>query len=119
MSYTRKTDGLYVGDDGRIYNHQRYKTMIFWSPQMISDLKRYFPTTLNEELAGILNVSPRTMVRKARELGLEKDKVWLRAIWEERRLMAHVESKRRGYPGSFKKGNMIGVEYRFKKKGEE
>lgn len=119
MSYTRKKDGLYVGDDGRIYNHQRYKTMIFWSPQMIADLKRYFPTTLNEELAGILNVSPRTMVRKARELGLEKDKVWLRAIWEERRLMAHVESKRRGYPGCFKKGNMIGVEYRFKKKGEE
>lgn len=119
MSYTRKRDGVYVGSDGRLYNHQRYKTMIYWSPQMIADMKRYYPTTLNEELAGILNVSQRTLTRKARELGLEKDRSWLREIWEERRLMAQVESKRRGYPGCFKKGNMIGAEYRFKKKGEE
>lgn len=119
MSYTRKKDGIFRGADGRCYEHRGYRTMIYWTPQMIADLKRYFPTTLNEELAGILNVSQRTLTRKARELGLAKDTGWLRAIWEERRLMAHVESKRLGYPGSFQKGTKIGQAYWFKKKVEE
>ena len=32
---------------------------------------------VNEELAGILGVSQRTLIRKARELGLEKNSQWL------------------------------------------
>lgn len=71
---------------------------------MIDYLRRYYPTTLNEELAGCLGVSQRTMIRKARELGLEKDPEWLRDIWDERRKLAHIISKRKGYPGGFKKG---------------
>lgn len=43
---------------------------------MISELKRYFPTTKNKELAELIGVSERTIVRKARELGLEKDAEW-------------------------------------------
>lgn len=116
MAYIRKKDGLYRREsDGRIMLHDRYSTSIFWSPQMISDLKRYFPTCTNDECAGILGVSPRTVIRKARQLGISKDPDWLRQIYEERRLMAHIASKKAGYPGTFKKGNMIGFEYRFKK----
>ena len=29
---------------------------------------------------------------------------WLAAVWEERRRLAHVISKRKGYPGGFRKG---------------
>ena len=71
---------------------------------MLDYLKQNFATTMNEELAGCLGVSTRTMIRKARELGLEKDKAWLASVWEERRKMATVESKRKGYPGGFPKG---------------
>lgn len=88
----------------RIVTKDHYATRIFWNRDMLDVLRRDFATTLNEELAGMLGVSMRTMIRKARELGLQKDPRWLAAVWEERRRMAHVESKRLGYPGSFQKG---------------
>lgn len=91
-----------------------HSTTIFWSPDMISTIRRYFATTFNDELAGILGVSPRTMLRKARELGLQKDKFWLLNVWNERRKWANSSSRRKGYPGAFKPGNEIGKEYRFK-----
>ena len=103
---------------GRTFIHDGYSTSIFWNTQMIADIKRYFPTTKNDELAGMLGISPRTLIRKARELGLEKDTEWLQGVWEEHRMIAHAISKKKGYPGCFQKGNMIGVEYRFKKKIE-
>ena len=71
---------------------------------MLDYLKQHYATTLNEELAGCLGVSRRTMIRKARELGLQKDKAWLASVWEKRRKMATVESKRKGFPSGFKKG---------------
>lgn len=63
---------------------------------MLDFLKANYATTLNEELAGCLGVSVRTLVRKAREIGLEKDQSWLRRIWDKRRLIAHVVSKKDG-----------------------
>lgn len=90
--------------DGRIYEHRGYSRRLFWSPQMIHELRTMYPTTLNDELAGLLGVSVRTMIRKARELGIEKDQRWLSEVWEERRLMAHAASKCLGYPGGFQKG---------------
>lgn len=74
MAYQKKKDGLYYNSGkGKIMEHKGYATSIHWTPQMIADLRRWFPTTLNEELAGILGVSQRTMIRKARELGLQKN----------------------------------------------
>ena len=94
MAYQRKKDGLYHDPDtGRVMEHQGYATRIHWNGNMISFLRRHFATTLNEEMADCLGVSMRTMIRKARELGLEKDPEWLRKVWEERRMMAHVISK--------------------------
>lgn len=45
-----------------------------------------------------------TVVRKARELGLEKDPVWLAGIWDERRIMANAKVRRTGNGGQFVKG---------------
>lgn len=100
----------------RIMVHNGCSVRIFWSPSMISYLQKHFPTTKNQDLSEALGVSPRTITRKARELGLEKNSEWLQGVWDEHRLMAQAESKRKGYPGGFKPGNEIGKEYRFKKK---
>lgn len=104
---------------GRIMEHQGYAMRIFWSRDMLDYLRQHYATTLNEELAGCLGVSVRTMIRKARELGLKKDPEWLAAVWEERRQLAHIASKRMGNPGSFKKGFRNNPDGEFKKGHKE
>ena len=116
MEYKKVPDGKrYHPSYGRIVEHQGYATRIFWNKDMLDYLKQHYATTFNDELAGCLGVSPRTMIRKARELGLQKDEKWLAAVWEERRKMAQVESNRKGYPGGFKKGVRYNPDGEFKK----
>lgn len=113
--YTRKKDGIYRDPStGRTMQHQGYATRIYWSKDMTDYLRRHFPTTLNDELAGCLGVSPRTLIRKARELGLQKDPIWLAAVWEERRRMAHSANKAHGYPNAYKKGQRANPDGEFK-----
>lgn len=113
--YQRKKDGLYHDPaTGRTWEHQGYATRIHWNPAMLTFLRRHYATTFNEELAQCLGVSPRTMIRKARELGLVKDPEWLRRIWDERRHMAHAVSKRKGYPGTYRKGERASPNTEFK-----
>lgn len=100
----------------RLVVHNGCSTRILWSANMISMLKRYFPITRNEEVAELIGVSPRTIVRKARELGLEKDSNWLKDVWNYNRMDAQAASKRKGYPGAFKPGNRVGEKRQFKKK---
>jgi len=113
--YVKKPDGVFLHPSyGRVMEHRGYSTRIYWNGVMLSDLRRYYPKMLNEELAGLLGVSVRTMIRKVRELGLEKDPKWLAGIWEERRLWAQIAARRKGHPGAFKKGGTVGASYRFK-----
>lgn len=107
---------FYSSKHGRIVTRDHYSTRIFWSKDMLDYLKANYATTLNEELGGCLGVSPRTVIRKARELGLSKDKEWLRKIWDERRMIAHIVSKTKGYPGSFQKGQHASPATEFKPK---
>lgn len=118
--YNRKNkvkDGIFLRKSkGRIIEHKGLATRIFWSPSMLSYLQRHFPNTKNEELAGAIGVSVRTMVRKARELNLKKDDEWLADVNNENRVLANAESKRKGYPAAFKPGCTVGKDYWFKKK---
>lgn len=108
MGYKRKPDGIFYDEEkGRLMEHRHYSKRIYWSPDMLSLLRREFSTSFNEELAGMLGVSLRTMIRKARELGLTKDPKWLADVWNERRFWAHAMSKKKGYPGSFKPGKRL------------
>lgn len=100
----------------RLVTRQHYSTSIFWSEQMLAYLKDNFATSLNDDLSDWLGVSVRTMLRKARELGLSKDTAWLSSVWKERRLMAHAASKAKGYPGAFRKGQHASPETEFKKR---
>lgn len=115
MAQKKVKDGVYYHHKfGRVMEHQGFATRIFWSPTMLDYLRRNFATTLNEELAEWLGVSQRTMLRKARELGLEKDAKWLLEIWEDRRLLAQSALKRKGYPGTFQKGEHRNPAHEFK-----
>ena len=112
----KKPDGIFLDRmTGRVYEHRGYSKRIYWSRQMVDDLKAMYPTTLNEDMAHIVGVSVRTMIRKARELGLRKDEEWLLGVWNERRMVAHCVNKVHGNSGMFKKGCHASPATEFKK----
>lgn len=78
---------------------------------MISDLKRYFSTTKDREMRDLLGVTISTLRRKAKSLGLRKDKEWLRKTNQELARIAFAFHKAKGYPGSFKKGVRYGRQF--------
>ena len=67
------------------------RASIYWTPNMISDLKRYFPTTKNAELVELFGVSLRSITRQARILGLTKDKAYLHSIKKESGWMGNIK----------------------------
>lgn len=114
--YREKHPGglTYDRDTGKLWMRKGRGRSLVWTSQMLSDMRRLFARTKNDELAGILGVGVRTMVRKARELGLEKDGEWLRTIWKENVRMAHMMSRALGYPGGIKKGDHRNPDGEFK-----
>ena len=69
---------------------------IYWSANMLSELKRYYPTTKNAELADYFGVSHRTINRKAAELGLKKNKKFIADVSTENGYYALVKQKSNG-----------------------
>lgn len=97
-------DRIYMGEDGRLMDHRGVRTSIYWSSYMLETLKRLYPTTKNEDLAVILNVSSRTLIRKARELGIHKDADWQRETSRNHARLAIFQNKIRRNSGMIKKG---------------
>lgn len=87
---------------------------IEWTDEMLSTIRAKFATAYNKELAEELGVSWRTLVRKARELGLEKEAGFLDKRRGEITKMAQVA--RPENPTKGQKGFVIpgGEKYRFK-----
>lgn len=83
---------------------------------MCEKLIRLFPRTRNEECAELLGVSPRTVVRKARELGLAKDKDWFVELARNNCRTMRVLNLCRGNSGQFKKGQHASPDTEFKKR---
>jgi hypothetical protein len=103
--YKKVKDGVYLHPKfGRVMEHKGYATRIFWSKQMIDYLRRHFATTTNNELAGWLGVSERTMIRKARQLGLQKNPEWQSNLSRQHCKLAHAAALKAGNPGGFKTG---------------
>lgn len=94
----------YNADTGRKILKQGYSRKIYWDGNMLSVLRRYFPNTRNEEVAEMLGVSPRTVVRKARELGIYKDPDFCKDMSRQAALLAYSKNKREGYKNLFPKG---------------
>lgn len=100
-----KKDGVYHNPEtGQNIQKKGYAHSIYWDGNMLSILRRYFPNTRNEEVAEMLGVSPRTVIRKARELGIYKDADFVRKTWRENAMLANVKNRREGYKNLFPKG---------------
>lgn len=67
---------------------------IFWTPRMLKTLKDFFPIMFNKPLARWIGVSPSSLHRKARALGLTKRPGFLEDRRQEIHAMA-AESLRR------------------------
>lgn len=92
-----------------------YRPKIDWTPEMISELTRRFPVDFNKDIAADFGISWRSVVRKARELGLEKKQGFL----EENRqdIVKKLMKVRKPNPKQQGKGFVIpnSEKYRFKK----
>lgn len=103
--YHRVPDGIkYDQKTGRFYLHQGLARRIYWNKQMIDDLKRLYATTKNEDLADILGVSQRTLIRKARELKLYKNPAWQHSNSMCHLKMAQLTNSIKGVKSPFQKG---------------
>ncbi len=112
----KKPDGIFGNSrTGQVVEHRGFSVRIYWSDYMVEKLKRLFPTTKNEELAVELNVSPRTMIRKARELGIEKDKSWMAAHSRMNCKTMQIINKCCGNSGMIKPGEHRNPAGEFKK----
>lgn len=110
-------DRMYHDERGRLLEHKGCSTRLFWSAPMEEKLRRLFPTTKNDDLAIEFDMSARTIVRKARELGLEKDREWMLEHKRQNcRLMRVINLCHRGNSGQFKKGQHASPKTEFKKK---
>jgi hypothetical protein len=75
---------------------------IHWTPEMINQVKLEFPYRFNRELSHDLGISPRSLIRKARELGLDKEPGFLdknRSIITEMAIKAHPGQPTKGLKG--------------------
>lgn len=62
--------------DGRLYVHNGKHgcRKLYWTGDMLSILRRYYPCTPDTEVAEMIGVSYRTVCRKAKDLGLTKSR---------------------------------------------
>ena len=80
---SKKKKGVFRSErDGRIRVRDGRSgcPKLFWDGNMISILRRYYPNTNNHEVADMIGVSSYTLTKKARELGIAKDREYLRKI---------------------------------------
>jgi len=87
---------------------------IEWTEKMLDTLKEKFSTTFNIVLAKEIGVSQRTLIRKARELKLEKEPDFLKKRRDIIGAMAHA-SRGRNDQATIDRITQAGIPYRFKK----
>lgn len=106
----RRGEGI-MNVNGRLCVCKAHSTSIYWTGNMISTLKRHFPTTKNAELADLLGVSIRTISRKAKELGLVKDEAWMVEIATENGIFGKITRARKLKEIENRKNNGNNIEY--------
>lgn len=93
---------------------------IVWTPQMLKLLTDFFPAMFDTPLAKWIGVSKRTLIRKARELGLEKKPGFLEDRREDIKDLARIALKRRtDISTRFQKGVRYNPAGEFKKGRKE
>lgn len=107
-------DGIRHDTKGRLYEHKGLSRKIYWNRRMLDDLIRLYATTKNEDLADIFGVSQRTVIRKARELGLQKDPLWQHDNSIRHLKIAQLENMVHGVKSPFQKGVHYSPETEFR-----
>jgi hypothetical protein len=64
---------------------------IMWSEDMLGVIKRYYPITETQEVADMISVSARTVANKAKELGIKKDKAYIKSLRKKLSFLATVK----------------------------
>lgn len=90
----KKPDGKYYHSSyGRVMEHNGNSLKIFWNKDMLDILQEYYPKAKNEEVADMCGVSQRTMIKKARELGLSKNKDFIHKVCCDNLKLAVLQRK--------------------------
>lgn len=101
--YDPKTGRAYV-KVGRVWQ-------IRWSADMEGYMRRKYATTKNATMAAALGISTKTLIGKAREMGLWKDRTLLRQWQKQNLLIANAMYRAKGCPNCFKPGNNLGKRF--------
>lgn len=83
----KRPDGILIQIDGKTHR-------IYWSGNMLSMLRKYYPVTKNAEMVEMLGVSQCVIRRKANELGLSKAKEFLDSIRAETAFCSRYKKKK-------------------------
>lgn len=86
----KKPDGIMLNHEGRAVIKNGTSRRLYWGEERTKDFRRLYPTHTNDWMAVEFECSPRTITRRAREMGLEKDPTWLRAKWDKGRHQANI-----------------------------
>lgn len=116
-SKRKKPDGIFFYSQfGRTCSKQGNAVRIYWSDTMLRTLREHFSDTKNADLAVELGISQRTVVRKARELGLEKSPNFTRALNEQNLKLMQAINRCVRNRGMIGKGEHRSPETEFKSK---
>lgn len=109
-----KPDGVYLDADGRAVEKKGNSVRLYWGEAKLKDFRRLYPVNTNEDVAIDMGCSVRTVVRRAREMGLEKSQVWLQSVWDANRKVAHAVNKVQGNKADLTNFIEGGRKHRFK-----
>lgn len=113
----KKPDGIFFDQRmGRAVEHRGSSVRIHWSEPMLHYLRTHFATAKNEDIAIHLGVSLRTMIRKARELGLQKSPSLMHHYSMTHCRTMQLINKFHRNSGMFQPGQHACPEHEFKKK---
>ncbi len=85
-----------------------------WTGEKLQDLRRWYATTENKELADILGCAVSSLTAKAGQLGLRKNPEWMRRKRREWAINMQIGNRRAGNPGAFKPGHQRSKATQFK-----
>jgi hypothetical protein len=110
----KATFNRYAKRNGWKGAEQKVVLSIQWSSQMINQIKKLFPNTFNRDLAAQMRISQRTLIRKARELGLTKEEGFLDKNRHKITQLA-MQSRPKNDAKTIERITQAGVATRFKK----
>lgn len=104
--HRRKPDGLVIDLRFKRPSDKTGKAIsIHWDGNMLSIIRKHYPTSNTAEVAEMLGVSVSSVQRKARKLGLKKNREYMRSMMKEKQFFATLASAKSANRNQFPKGH--------------